>query len=710
MLFAPITLAIDNTTKEPFHPLKTDNPPVIDGVLDDAVWKEAPWETGFKTWYPDYEVEMVENTKVWYAYDNENLYFAYRCYDSQPDKIKASVNSRDKIGSDDWVCLNLDTFNDQQSLYALYVNPRGIQMDSRATGNNEDHSIDIVFFSEGRIDDEGYTIEIRIPLKSLRFSQAETVQMGIIFERRISRTSELGTYPALDPKQGPNFYTQMRPLEYQGIKHYNIIEVLPGFTYGKNSDIVQDKLKSGAGKGDVSVSAKYGITSDLIMDGTINPDFSQVEADAGQVDFNQRFALFYPEKRSFFLEGRENFGFGGNSHGDPLGAIVHTRTIANPNVGLKFTGKIGEKNTIASIYALDDLPGELDQGDYANVGILRYKRTLNRDSFIGGFLTARELDNSYNRVGGFDGQYRITGSSNMGVHGFFSQDKNNSSGIDKNGHAVGLNYYVDSRAWMMNIRLQDLSEDFNTETGYVTRTGVTRTRAGFIKRFYPKNSIIKRIDPLLNLMYIRDKASKDWERMNQLAFTFILPRSTRLRFSYIDMTEIYEREEFDTGGFSFNSSSQLTRQFFWSVNYSYTNRIRYVREFPFQGIGSTASASINYQPTPNVHSTLDYTYSDLNRKSDDKTIYVYKIIRSRNTYQMNKYLFFRAIAEYNVFHKRLKTDFLASYTYIPGTVIHFGYGSMYLKQKWNVDRFVDTDDLIEHKRGLFFKASYLWRF
>lgn len=196
MIFALFLTGIFAAAKEhlpPLIPYKTDTPPVIDGILNDPVWQKAPHETGFKTYYPDYGIEMVENTVVYYAYDMENLYFAYRCFDSQPDKIKASVTNRDNIYSDDWICVNLDSFNDQQSLYVFYCNPMGIQGDSRFEGGQEDYSVDVVWYSEGRIDDMGYSIELKIPLKSIRFSHKEVVEMGVIFERKISRLSEAGT-------------------------------------------------------------------------------------------------------------------------------------------------------------------------------------------------------------------------------------------------------------------------------------------------------------------------------------------------------------------------------------------------------------------------------------------------------------------------------------------------------------------------------------
>jgi len=253
--------AKDQKIFKPLIPYKTKNPPEIDGKLDDPVWKRAPQEQGFMTYHPDYGKPMADDTVVYYAYDPENLYFAFRCFDSEPNKIKASVSARDKISPDDWICINLDTFNDHQSLYAIYVNPFGVQMDSRFEGGNEDFTVDIVWYSAGLIDEQGYSIEVRIPFKSLRYNHTKPVVMGVIFERMISRRSQAGTYPEFDPAVGPNFLTQTRPLVFKDIKHYTLFEVLPAVTYSQTSETEVGKLTSKGGEVDLSLTAKYGITS-----------------------------------------------------------------------------------------------------------------------------------------------------------------------------------------------------------------------------------------------------------------------------------------------------------------------------------------------------------------------------------------------------------------------------------------------------------------
>jgi hypothetical protein len=692
----------------PLLPYKTDTPPVIDGLLDDPLWQKAPHETGFKTYHPDYGLDMVENTLVYYAYDRENLYFAFRCFDSQPDKIKASVTSRDNIHADDWICINLDSFNDHQSLYALYCNPLGIQGDSRFEGGQEDYSVDIVWYSEGKIDNEGYAVELKIPFKSIRFSYKDPVEMGVIFERKISRRSEAGTYPPLDPVQGPNFLTQTRTLIFHGVKHYTLFEVLPAVTYSQQSSADEGNLVPAAGVGDPSLTAKYGLTSHLILDGTCNPDFSQVEADAGQVDFNLRYALFFPEKRPFFFEGLEKFNFGGYYDGDPLGAIVHTRTIVDPLVGLKLNGRIGDKNTIALIYALDELP-DTGAKDYAHFGIFRYKRALAEDSFLGGFYTGRERKNGFNRVFGLDGQLRINPSSIFGYHAFKSQGKLNEDSPEDEGHALGFHYFYNTRDMILMLGLLDIAKDFQTETGYVTRTGITRLRSGIMRMIYPKSKIIRRIDPMIHSIQTKDKFSGLYETNNSFDLRFMLLRDTFIQFGCRYATEVFLDEKFAASSAGMSARSQFTKQLFFSLSSNYGKKIRYVAD-PYQGSGYDASATVSYLPSEKLHLNLSLIYSDFYRNSDSLKEYDYTIIRSRNIYQLNKYLFFRGIVEYNSFRKRLMTDFLASFTYIPGTVIHAGYGSLYEKIEGVDGESRSASRLLETKRSFFFKASFLWRF
>ncbi len=709
---AVFALSVALFSGPPLQPLRTDNPPVIDGRLDDSIWTSAPSVSGFKSFAPDFGIDMPEQTIVYMAYDRENLYFGFKCFDRQPDKIKASIARRDTIRPDDWVCINLDSFNDQQSLYAFYINPLGIQTDSRYASGREDFSQDFVFYSAGRIDEEGYVIEVQLPLKSIRFANKQTVEMGVIFERRISRISTQGTYPALSPEKGMFFLTQMMPMVMQDIKHYTLFELLPAVTLNQRQYAEEGELDVTNRFSDLSLTAKYGITSKLILDATYNPDFSQIESDAGQVDINLRYDLYFPEKRPFFLEGKENFNFSGSVLQDPLQDIVYTRNIVDPLVGIKLSGKIGAKNSIASLFSLDESPGYLEDADitgkYAMFSILRYKRALDEDSYIGAFFTSRDLKNHTNRLIGPDGLIRLTPSSVLGFHLFYSQTKDDAESETLDGHSLGIDYLYATRKLDINLGIQEISKNFDTETGYLTRKGLTLFRASVTPKFYPNSKALQRIDTILNSSQLKDQFSNIWETSNALSMNFFFPRSTRIMLNANYSTEVFLGETFNTSGWSFDGRSQFTKQFYLRLTYRNSQSI-YYSEDPYQGKGTRASGQLIFQPSEKIDLSVDLTYADFFRDSDSLKIYDYTILRTRLTYQMNKYLTFRGIVEYNDYRKTLLTDFLVSFQYIPGTVIHLGYGSLYEKTQWVEGEYRESDRFLEMERGLFFKVSYLWR-
>jgi len=697
---------------EPLKPLRTDKPPVIDGKLDDPIWQMAQPITGFRTYAPDYGKAMSESTQAFVAYDSENLYFAFRCYDREPNKIKAAVTSRDNTRPDDWVCINLDSFNDQQALYGFYMNPMGIQSDSRFAAGKEDYAVDVVWYSAGQVDDKGYTVEACIPLKSIRYADWETVEMGVVFERRISRRSEQGTSPPLRPERGMAFLTQMQPMIFQGFKHYTLLELLPAVTYSQKYKTDQGKLAIDERRGDLSLTAKYGITSDLILDGTYNPDFSQIEADAGQVDVNLRYALIYPEKRPFFLEGSENFRVAATqaSELDPVQSIVHTRTIVNPLAGVKLSGKMSRKDKLASIYAMDELPQEEFSlfGNYAHFSILRYKRALHEDSYIGGIYAGREMKGHFNRVAGVDGIFRVNESSTLEYHGLLSRKKSDPASAEVGGHSIGLRYFYNTRDIDYDLSFESISEDFTAEMGYITRTGILGITALAKPKLYPQSDVIRRIDAELFSAQTQDRFSKLWETFNHISVQYILWGSLNLKLKSSYSTEIFLGERFQTGGFQISGGGQFTKQFYLSLSYRKGEAIYYSAD-PYQGTSNRASASLIYQPSEKFTSEVSFVYSDFTRQSDGQKIYDYPVARVKLTYQLNKYLFFRGITEYNKFRKQLLTDFLASFTYIPGTVVHLGYGSLYQRIKWDNGNYVDSDRFLETTRGFFFKMSYLWR-
>lgn len=707
MLFICIFFPFSRADVVPLKPYKTIDPPIIDGKLDDPVWQNSPTITDFKTFVPDFGKEMSEKTEVYLAYDRENLYFAFRCYDRDPKKIKASITNRDHLFGDDWVCINLDSFNDQQSLYGIYVNPLGVQGDTRFSVSDEDLGFDMIWYSAGRIDEQGYTIEVRLPLKSIRFNRGQEVKMGVIFERKISRRSEQGTFPALDPKQSmAAFLNQMVPMVFVDLKRFVLLEALPSVTYHQTYSREENHMKKETPEKDLSLTMKYGLTSRLVFDGTLNPDFSQIEADAGQVDVNLRYQLYFSEKRPFFLEGREQFNLGGNVPLNSIVSIFHTRTIADPILGVKLSGKIGDRDSLSALYALDRVPGFDTRAAFS---IFRYKRSMKDDGYIGAIYADRKFAEHDNRIMGADGRFRLGKSDTLDFYSLISQLDNEDLPNTREGHAVALGYSYLTRKLGITLGFNDLSKFFQADMGYITRTGITRFTGILSPKFYPGKRWLRRIDSDLFLSASKDKESGLWETYNRVSFIPQIGGATALVLRYAYSTEIFLQQRFRTSGLTSLLQSQVNKQLFLSLTFRCGKAIYYSGD-PQQGYHKNIEAQLEFQPSEKLNSEIAYTYSDLYRESDRQKIFDYSIFRLKQTYQVNKYLFFRGIVEYNGYWKELLTDFLASFTYIPGTVIHLGYGSLYNRQEWQDDRYIDVNRFIENKRGFFFKASYLWRF
>ncbi len=695
---------------EVFEPLRTDVPPVIDGVLDEEIWKRSRGFTDFKTYIPDFEKPQREPTVAFIAYDSEHVYFAFRCYDSEPEKIKTSVSARDRIRPDDWVCVNLDSNNDQQVLYTFYVNPDGIQMDARHVGPTGDEGVDLVWESAGSMDEEGYSVEMAIPFKSLRYSRSEPVRMGVILERRISRYSSQATYPPLDPDRGFDFLIDNMKLSFHDIEHYTLYEVLPAVTYSNRKIHEGGTFRTDRDRGEVSLTGKVGLSSDLILDGTYNPDFSQVEADAGQVEENQRFALFFSEKRPFFLEGNELYAIAGRSNSDPLRTIVHTRQIVNPGAGVKLAGKAGRRNHLAVLYALDEPPDDIPGGTApdAHCTVVRYKRSFRDDDYLGAFYTGREAEDDHNRLAGADGKIRLGKASTIGWHGMASVTKDSTGEDSYPRHAAGVTCEYGTRTTEIQLGIHDISEGFTTRVGYVTRTGITRARMSWSPMFYPPEGFVKKIAPVLSGIVTRDKPSGLTEHEVSPGVHLVMLRDTGVSARYLFSSEVFGNREFSTDGVVLEVFSQVLKQLSVNLEYFGGKKIRYIEE-PYQARGNTFGLTTIFQPTEHFSTELSCTYSDLFRDDGGERVFDYTIVRSRNTYQVNRYLFLRAILEHDSFDGELTTDFLVSFTYIPGTVLHVGYGSLYEKARWDGREYVEDGTFHEMRRGFFFKASYLWR-
>ena len=719
LLSITFNLQGDTFSNDPriLNPLFAESSPTIDGNLDDEIWQNPPLHENFITYAPAYGEVLPQKTEVWMAYDKKNLYFAFKCYDSEPEKIKTSITRRDAMFSDDWVGLSLDGMGNKQTSYDLFCNPNGIQGDILTSAvSGEDLAPDFVWDSAGKLTDEGYQVEMSIPLRSIRFKSGKEVRMGILFWRRISRLGMSGSWPDLEPGHG--IFNIHQSIIYENIKSPLNLEILPSFTWGSGSDRVSPHEWSESDTfSEIGAGLKYGITSSITADVTLNPDFSQVESDAFQVEVNRRYPIFYSEKRPFFMEGTDIFNFFTIPYGY-IQTAVHTRQIADPYWGAKLTGTVG-KTAFGLLAAGDEWPGlQWDSGTNPYEGkkayftIARGKQSLGRDNYIGTIYSGREFAGGFNRVGGLDLSLRFFTNHKIQASYMQSFSKDPGGESATNSPSYHLWYSYTSKPLGIMAAYEHIGKDFQMDSGFVLRTGIDEGWLWIGPSFYPnpeKMAWLKRINPHLTFQYIHDYLTDMDDTFFRAAVEFSFIKQGGLSTNFSRQTESWKGETFGLNSFNLEGEIQLTKWFQMGGGFTLGEQIYYPAESPFKGDYFSAGFGFTLQPNSKLSLTLSLHHSYLKREMEE--IYNVNIIYSRATYQFNKYLFVRAIVQYDSYKKNLLTDFLASFTFIPGTVIHLGYGGLYEKQDWQNEKWIPGyGNLRNMRRSFFFKASYLWRF
>src|SRR2546426_10717570 len=397
-------IALHAEERPAFHIARATDPPKVDGILNDEAWNREPLPLGeWVSYNPLRGGHADQRTDVRIAYDDRYIYFAFHCFDNEPDKIRTTITRRDTAFNDDWIALSLDSAGTGQTAYHLFVNPSGIQMDALNTSaSGEQFEADLLWDSVGKVTDDGYAVEIRLPLQTIRFSGGDQVRMGILFFRKISRMGVSYSWP--DLPSGQWVFERHAHLLFSNLKQPQLIELLPSITYGINQTrATPDRWNRADGKASVGMSGKFGVTSNITLDGTVNPDFSQVESDAFQVQLNQRFPIFYSEKRPFFMEGMGLFNIAGTGGDGNMRSAVHTRRIIDPFWGTKLTGTSGH-TTFGVLSASDATPEDIgDRGaDIAGINKLftigRATYGLGESNYVGGMVTDTEHAGRHNRV------------------------------------------------------------------------------------------------------------------------------------------------------------------------------------------------------------------------------------------------------------------------------------------------------------------------
>lgn len=674
----------------------------IDGKLNEPHWQYAIEFNQFKTYQPSIGFSASENTRVLVANDSVNLYVAVIAYDNNPSKIMANLTNRDNLNNDDAFTVEIDVNGSSNSNIFFRVNPLGIQEDGVIAQNeSEDLNPDRVWYSKGFITDFGYQVEMAIPFQTLRFKWKPNVEMKMGFVRKINHKSEVVVYPEFNSELS-NRLMQRESVTFSNIKKQRVLEVIPAITYtydnvkeNGNWNVEQNNIDAG-------VTGKIGLTSDLVLDLTYNPDFSQIESDAGAIDINLRNPLFFPEKRPFFQEGIELFDCGGSGiYHLPLESIVHTRNIVDPIYGLKLTGNLGEKYSVASIVSTDESTGNND-----HYQIARLQHKLKDDSFIGVTYTGKETDYGYNRVGGFDGKLRINGKNSI-EYNFFRSFSEDSISLEA-GNNFGAHYNYKDKFNKITIGYYQNDKNFDTETGFLTRKGIHAFPAIYYFNMPLKYEKINKLGLWLSSRPKIDMSCDKFEYSTYAGFELFFKHDSWIWMGKSTASEIFQNQSFKTGYYATGYTFQFNKYLNLDGYVSWNNKIYYDEMNPFQGHGWTTKQSILFTPTKQLKIDLTGRYTNFYKSSNDELVYDYSLARLHTTYQLNKNLFLRAIGEYNFYKNKLSSELLLSFTYIPGTVLQIGYNLNAGRYLPDENR-VANNELMINKSLLFFKASYLFK-
>ena len=760
------------------------SPPVIDGKLGDEAWKTATVFKDFFQTRPGENIAPSAQTEVRIGYDDRHLYFAFRAWD-QAGKVRATVAKRDNVWDDDFVWLSLDTFNDRRKAYVMAFNPLGIQADGIFTesgfGNNEDYSVDLVMESKGEVIDDGYTIEVKVPFKSFRYEIGKGKVWGLHLQRSIKhKNNEQNSWMPI-ARDVNGFLIQAGQITgIEDISTERNLEIVPSLILSESGRRVS-ALPAGVSSlndpgrfvnqpinFDPGISIKYGLTPNITLDFTINPDFAQVEADQTVITANQRFPLFFEERRPFFLEGIEIF--------QTALQPVHTRTIIDPDYAAKISGKRG-RNTFGLMLAADRAPGNYSEDERndpglrpniekfldrkAYVGVLRAKRDVGRQSELGVIATSYNFIEKHNHVGGIDGRFAIGKSAMFSFQAlgtnsrryFYSSDQDQRIFRTGNGFGYMTTFDYTQRRFGFFATSEGRTRDYRADVGFTRRTN--SNFSGLFARISsdPKRNTKSKLQSWR--IFSRVAGNYDWQGRSQQMFTgsnFFMQFQKQI-FAGFGGNRRYERifeEEFgpkrtharpgaffgeserSAAGYNFfafvgaNPSQKYSLNLEAGMNtseldYDFGAGRRFPRVSPAAlanpnapldpgvGQGRFLSANVAYQPTNPLRFSLDYTKSQLTRDDTKRLAYDDNIFSFRASYQFTRFVFLRSRIDYSTLASRARGQFLFGWTPNPGTSFYVGYNDDMNYRGFNPfnDRF--EPGLQRNGRTFFIKMSYLIR-
>jgi hypothetical protein len=734
----------------------------IDGILDEAAWQKASKLTGFSSYLPFDGRPAQDSTEVLVWYSTSAIYFGIRAFETH-GPVHATLAARDRIDSDDYVQLLIDPFNDRRRAFIFGVNPLGVQSDGTRTdggssgapnargqtfgGNppaNIDLSMDFVFDSKGRVTDYGYEVELRIPLTSIRFQGSDPQDWAFQVIRFVQHSGYQQTWtPAR--RGASSLLTQSGTLAgITGLQRQQVVEVIPEFTSVRGGQRVSGDWETTTDNS-LGGNLRWRVVPNLTVNATVRPDFSQVEADAAQIAGDARFALFFPEKRPFFVDGIEQF--------ETPDLLIYTRRILQPDGALKLSGKVGRTN-IALLSAMDDERASVSGDENPFFNLLRIRRDIGTASNVGFTFTDRTEGRSYNRVVGadtrilFQREYSFNGhiaaSSTRGATG-----THNAPLFNFSSNRTGLRFgYLYS--------FSGIGPDFAAASGFVPRTD-------FVKgSFYNRVSWYGKPGSFLESWLVRQGLDglwlydRFWDGASVQETKFQLENVINLRGGWIiSLTPVTEGFLFDPRRYA--SYSVLTSvapidtvpftpsprtQALYGLMRVNTPQYRLFSGRFTSFIGrdvdffetapahrSDFSADMDFRPSDQLRLTTSYLYSRITRWRDNSLLSSASVPRLKVEYQLSRPLFLRFVGQYDnrrrdglrdpatdqplVINGSLATaqdtrdfrmDWLVSYLPSPGTVVFAGYGA----SLWEPEAF-RFRDMERVRDGFFLKLSYVYR-
>jgi hypothetical protein len=704
----------------------------VDGELDEPAWQEAaviplPYE-----YFPGNNIAPPVETEGLVTYDDSRLYIAFRAFDPEPRRVRAHLMARDEIDTfvqDDHVSIMLDTFNDERRAFQFGVNPLGVQADAifSEVDGIEDWSWDMIWASAGKVTSDGYVVEVSFPFEQLRFQKTQEIQTwGIELGRSYPRSSRHRITDSPRDRDRSCIICQFNKITgLEGLEPGRNLELDPTVTATRTDELdefPEGDLEEANQDAEAGLTIRWGITPNMALLGAINPDFSQVEADVAQLNVNERFALFFEERRPFFLEGIDFFS-------TPINA-VHTRTVFDPDWGIKLTGK--QKRNALGVFVADDavngflIPSNQETEsvfleDGVRSGVFRYRRDIGSTSTLGVLYTGREGDDYHNRVGGLDGFIRATEKDTIEFQYLRSDtlypeevateyDQELGSFSD---YAFQFEYSHDETNWFWELEYKDRAPGFRVDSGFVPRVDFRELEGVLFRRFWAEEeSWYDRWDLGAFAERVEDHEGQLTDEEVGIFGRFWGPLQTRAELVVQEEKEYFNgvlyEDLLSTELYVETQPSGAVKLTLWGRS---GDSIDFANNQPADEL--RLNPSIEAKLGRHIIAKLDH---DLQRlEVDGGELFEANLSQLRLVYNFNVRIFVRAIVqnlditrnpdlylfeEVEPETQQLFTQFLFSYQVNPRTVLFVGYSDNQLG--------LQDVSLTRTDRTLFFKIGYAW--